>query len=71
MGKEYECYFTEDIWMADKHMKICSITSAIREIQIITMLRYHYTPTEQLKYKSDNTQLWQECADNGSFVHGW
>lgn len=51
MGKEYECYFTEDIWMANKHMKICSITSAIREIQIITMLRYHYTPTEELKYK--------------------
>lgn len=36
MGKEYEYYFTEDIWMANKHMKISSVISAIREIQIIT-----------------------------------
>lgn len=30
-----------------------------------------YTPTEQLKYKGENTQFCQECADNGSLIHCW
>ena len=38
--------------MAEKHLKICSASFIIREIQIKTTLRFHFTPVRIAKIKN-------------------
>jgi hypothetical protein len=72
-GSELNKEFSpEEYGMAEKHLKKCSASLIIREMQIKTTLIFHLTLAKMAKVKnSGDSRCCGGCEERGTLLHCW
>ena len=67
LNKEFSL---EELQIAGKHLKKCSTSLVIREIQIKTTLRFHLIPVRIAKVKNSGDSRYRRgCGERGTPLH--
>ena len=57
--------------IVNKHMKRCSASLIIREIQIEITMRYHLTLVRMVKKIYTHNKCWKRCEEKSAILHYW
>ena len=60
------------MWIVNKHMKECSASLVIGEMQIKATMRCHLTPVRvAIIKKSTDSECWRGCGEGEALLHRW